>query len=87
MRLKTCLLIAAALLCLPAAAQAAPRSKTYVISWFTQAHSYTRDQKPGDVTGDQIYDVMVNDGSHPHIADVAPTTDGWALYWAYLEPN
>ena len=42
MRMKTLLLTAAALLGLPAAAQAAPQSKTYVISWFTQVQ-YSED--------------------------------------------
>ncbi len=49
-------------------------------------YTYGRDKKPGDLTGDQIYNVAVNDGEHPDVPDFVPTTNGAALYWSYVEP-
>jgi len=50
-------------------------------------YNFIQDAKPGDVKGEQIYDVYVNDGDNPGIKVVAPTTNGWALYWSLIEPT
>ena len=50
-------------------------------------YTFVKDVKPGDVKGEQTYDVYVNDGDNPGINVVAPTTNGWALYWSLIEPT
>jgi len=49
-------------------------------------YTFVRDKKPGDLTGDQIYDVYVDDSADPEIVGLVPTTSGTALYWSYVEP-
>ena len=50
-------------------------------------YTYDGDKKPGDVTGNDIYDYLVYDGSRP-LADNNPhqMTGARALYWAYATP-
>ena len=52
-------------------------------------YTYTGDKKPGDKTGNDIYDIVVTED---HARDVyAPggpvnITDSAALFWSYVEP-
>lgn len=57
--------------------------------WVYQGYpifTYGNDVKPGDLTGDGIYDPQVNDGTNRALPELVQTMNVWALYWAFLEP-
>ena len=49
-------------------------------------YTYAGDEKPGDMTGNDIYDLLTNDGVHKVSAVPVPMEGAAALYWTYTWP-
>jgi len=51
-------------------------------------YTYPGDKKPGDKTGNDIYDILINDDLSRDVLDtgVVNTTDSATMFWSYVEP-
>lgn len=49
-------------------------------------YTYAGDKKPGDMTGDDVYELIVSDGVHKVADWLTPMSGSAALYWSYAAP-